>query len=450
MSYKLLNIFLIIIFPTLLFGAPPKDALSSSSSYYYGKLGNYSAFAIPSNTMDSLNFYLFYKLPLNNYLYVLGSKGEYVANYTIELTLSDEDGIVRFHKIISDTASASSPLTNNYNYTFKIDYLNIKIPNKDYNLNIRAVDNNSRNQEKTSLKFIYSKQSKKNILSYLFLSNKDNSETFTPIILNNALNFSGDKIRILFSIDNKFSTDLNKIQIKRIKNENEDFWTDDVDIKGNLGKIQTGNISVEQTTSNNCSIKFDNFQDTKVTAGYDETNYDNLYYFDIQNNNFIPGNYLMNIINSKKDTIAIEFKVIWDDEPLSLKNIQFAKKISEIFFNKDEMDKINTSDKIESFQNLVKEWDKFNPNPKSKYNEVMVEFYRRVDIAYFKFSTFSEKNGALTDQGKVFILYGNPDKIKQVFRSGKLVEVWTYEKLIKEFTFESIQEGVFKLTELKE
>jgi GWxTD domain-containing protein len=368
------------------------------------------------------------------------------------LTFSDEDGIVKFHKIISDTAASVSPLTNTNTYSFKIDYLNFKIPNKDYNLSIRAVDNTSRNQEKTILKYLYSNpnKSKKSSLSYLFLSKDNSSGTYKPLVLNNSLNFSGDSIRILLAIDDKFPTTSNIIQIKRIKNENDDFWDDTVDIKGNLQQLQDSRISIHQNSSSNCSIAFDDISDTKVTAGLNEPTNSNLYYFDIFNNNLVPGNYVMNIINNKRDTIKIDFKVVWDNQPLSLINIQFAKKISGIFLNQKELDKINSNDKFEAFRELIKVWEKFNPNPKTKFNEVMVDFYKRVDIAYFKFATFSEKNGAITDQGKVFILYGNPDKIKQVFRKGKLAEVWTYEKLIKEFTFESIQEGVFKLTDLKE
>jgi GWxTD domain-containing protein len=452
MKNKATMILFLLFMPIFLLSAQPKDALNLSSSYYYGKLANYSAFAFPSNNSDSVDFYLFYKLPLNNYLYVLGSKGNYVANYTIELTFSDEDGIVKFHKIISDTAASVSPLTNTNTYSFKIDYLNFKIPNKDYNLSIRAVDNTSRNQEKTILKYLYSNpnKSKKSSLSYLFLSKDNSSGTYKPLVLNNSLNFSGDSIRILLAIDDKFPTTSNIIQIKRIKNENDDFWDDTVDIKGNLQQLQDSRISIHQNSSSNCSIAFDDISDTKVTAGLNEPTNSNLYYFDIFNNNLVPGNYVMNIINNKRDTIKIDFKVVWDNQPLSLINIQFAKKISGIFLNQKELDKINSNDKFEAFRELIKVWEKFNPNPKTKFNEVMVDFYKRVDIAYFKFATFSEKNGAITDQGKVFILYGNPDKIKQVFRKGKLAEVWTYEKLIKEFTFESIQEGVFKLTDLKE
>ncbi|HAW08996.1 MAG TPA: hypothetical protein DCW42_07525, partial [Bacteroidetes bacterium] len=154
--------------------------------------------------------------------------------------------------------------------------------------------------------------------------------------------------------------------------------------------------------------------------------------------------------NSKGDTSQSTFKVYWEDEPISLLNVTYALNISKLFFNEKEMDKIENGDYGEQYKNLIDAWKQFDPTSQTPFNEVMNEFYRRVDYAYNNFSTFSEKNGANTDKGRIYILYGPPDKTEQKFKNGKLYETWVYTTLIKEFTFETIESGVFKIVNIRE
>jgi GWxTD domain-containing protein len=452
MKFKVL--FLISIFLILgsrLNAASPKDFLNVSNSFYSNKLCLYSTFVSQNKDNDSLKLYIFYKLPLNNYLFVQSNKGSYFASYTLEVSFADVDGVVRLHKIITDTISSPKPQENTYNFNFREGFFEFDIPNLNYNLSVRAIDNNTKNQEKTNLIYLNktTTKNKVNEFSYLF-TEKDANNNYSPIILNNALNFSANPIRIYFSLNPKFVTTANKIQIKKIQKEESNYWANNFNYDGNLIPAENNSLSIIDKGNNQITVEVAENTETKVSAGSNFNENPTLFYLDFPNNDFVPGEYEVKITNNWKDTLVANINCVWDDEPLSLKNLKFAQQISRIFLNEDEMDKITSGDNVESFQNLIKVWEKFNPNPKVVYNDVMVQFYKRVDFAYFNYSTFSERNGAASDKGKIYILYGKPDNIKQAFRNGKLYEIWTYEKLIKEFSFESVDSGIFKLVDLKQ
>ena len=98
-------------------------------------------------------------------------------------------------------------------------------------------------------------------------------------------------------------------------------------------------------------------------------------------------------------------------------------------------------------------WKKQDPTPETAYNERMDEFYRRADYAYFNFARNARLlDGALTDRGKIYILYGAPTNIERSFLLGEQpVEIWSYSNNVKrivKFTDPS-GHGDYKLTEVK-
>ncbi|MEN3039175.1 MAG: GWxTD domain-containing protein [Candidatus Kryptonium sp.] len=94
-------------------------------------------------------------------------------------------------------------------------------------------------------------------------------------------------------------------------------------------------------------------------------------------------------------------------------------------------------------------WVQRDPTPKTVYNELMAEYYRRVDHAYINFATMRERDGARTDRGKVFILYGQPTKIERKYTPGRSTEeIWYYEPIKRKFVFVD-QYGSFKLTSVE-
>ncbi|GEM_PF-2749822 len=73
-------------------------------------------------------------------------------------------------------------------------------------------------------------------------------------------------------------------------------------------------------------------------------------------------------------------------------------------------------------------WKQKDPTPETQRNEVLTEFYRRINLARRFFSRVNPKGMTLTDQGKVYVMLGAPDKIlRQVTDTfHRQVEVWLY------------------------
>lgn len=82
-------------------------------------------------------------------------------------------------------------------------------------------------------------------------------------------------------------------------------------------------------------------------------------------------------------------------------------------------------------------WDKRDPSPGSPENELFNEFYKRVDLTNRNFA-YSRKGGWKTDRGRVFIVFGPPDRIEHStplrYTQGDY-EVWYYNELREKFVF---------------
>ncbi len=83
-------------------------------------------------------------------------------------------------------------------------------------------------------------------------------------------------------------------------------------------------------------------------------------------------------------------------------------------------------------------WDKRDPNPGSPDNPLYDEFYKRVRVANKNFTKL-KRAGWRTDRGRVYIVYGPPDRIgrnDQQLYSQAVYEIWYYDDLRLEFVFE--------------
>lgn len=103
----------------------------------------------------------------------------------------------------------------------------------------------------------------------------------------------------------------------------------------------------------------------------------------------------------------------------------------------DDWKKLNNASNIERDSVFQAFWEKRDPNPGSPENELFDEFYRRVDLANRNFG-YSRKDGWKTDRGRVFIVFGPPDRVERGTPSRYTqgdYEVWYYEELREKFVF---------------
>jgi GWxTD domain-containing protein len=123
----------------------------------------------------------------------------------------------------------------------------------------------------------------------------------------------------------------------------------------------------------------------------------------------------------------------WHYMPLSLDNPRDAIPPLQHITTDDEFKYLSSGSRDEQLKKLYTFWKKQDPTPETAYNEHMAEFYRRADYAYFNFARSARVlDGALTDRGKIYILYGSPTNIERTFLLGETpVEIWTYSNNVK-------------------
>ena len=127
------------------------------------------------------------------------------------------------------------------------------------------------------------------------------------------------------------------------------------------------------------------------------------------------------------------FRSLWIEMPTSLLNLEVATNMLEFIVSKDEIKRIKSGSQAEREQKFREFWESKDPTPNTEYNELMAEYYRRIDYAYEHFTTINNI-GYESDQGEIYIKYGPPKNIERKFPTGEpAVEIWTYDN--RQFVF---------------
>jgi GWxTD domain-containing protein len=139
--------------------------------------------------------------------------------------------------------------------------------------------------------------------------------------------------------------------------------------------------------------------------------------------------------------------MIWPDMPLSLRDIDYALDALKIITREEQLDSMRRGDLETRRGALEAFWKEKDKSPETAYNEVMAEFYRRVDYARKTFGTLREPDGFKSDRGRIVALYGQPTRIERTLDSSAgFRESWSYEKLNKKFVFlDKTKSGAYML-----
>jgi GWxTD domain-containing protein len=142
-----------------------------------------------------------------------------------------------------------------------------------------------------------------------------------------------------------------------------------------------------------------------------------------------------------------KFRIQWFDMPHSLRNIQFAIDALKYIATEKELKQLKSLEPIAQHAAFEKFWKQRDRTPHTSFNEVMEEYYKRVDYAFSNFETVKQKNGIETERGKTYILLGPPTNIDRAFSpSSPPKEIWTYSKLHKKLVFvDESRSGNYKL-----
>ena len=149
-----------------------------------------------------------------------------------------------------------------------------------------------------------------------------------------------------------------------------------------------------------------------------------------------------------RDTAS--FNVRWIDRPLSLGDPRYAIAALGPIATEEEIDRLAGVGASEQRAALDAWWKLQDPTPATSFNEKMTAYYGRIDYAYFSFATIGRPDGAASDRGRIYVLYGPPTDIeRRLDPEGPAREIWTYEnRVARRFHFIDRDEtGAYRLVE---
>lgn len=434
---RIISIIIIIFFSVELI------SLDKTTYYSYGVEFDSSVFKVNHSDEDSVRLIISYRLLYDvlNFeeIYEKDNKNLYSSDVDIEIVFTDDGGIIRNRSNIKDTIYAKSFEETNSKIIYHKGFFDINLKNSDYRIDLTVID---RNKKKYSTSVPVKKIIKDNIFKnsdLMFYRSNALSELFglSNYITENGFMFDNNQVSILVNVD-KIGADY-FYEMEYLRNKQEDFiynyWSNSKIIFDNkVEKLNNKNII---------------FQNTKSELNFDIVNGEsNFIRINLPLEKILPGEYKITITNEDKDTIQRYFNVNWESKPLSLDRISYAVDRMYYILADEEYEKLSNSDNIE--KDFMEYWKKLDPTYDTPYNEAMVQYFSRVDYSFFNFSTLAEKDGAKTDRGKIFVLYGPPTKIIDKNIDGKKGYEWEYVSLDKKFIFQTVSSGFIKLIEIKE
>ena len=150
------------------------------------------------------------------------------------------------------------------------------------------------------------------------------------------------------------------------------------------------------------------------------------------------GTYLVTIeaVGSMKALTSRIFTVRWADLPVSITDVNKAIEQMKYIASPSEYDFIRSSENDdEKRKRFLEFWTKRDPDPDTRRNELMEEYYHRVEYSNKNFGHYME--GWRTDRGMVYIRFGSPDNVERhpFDMNSKPYEVWYYYELERQFVF---------------
>src|SRR5207249_10931301 len=127
----------------------------------------------------------------------------------------------------------------------------------------------------------------------------------------------------------------------------------------------------------------------------------------------------------------------WTGFPVSLDDIDLAIDQLQYIATDKELKKMrNARTPADKQKRFMEFWKSKDPSPNTTKNEVMNEYYRRIDYANKNYST-RYTPGWKTDMGMVYIIFGLPNNVERhpYEMDTKPYEVWDYYELNRQFVF---------------
>ncbi len=410
----------------------------------------FETLTLPSTVDDKIRLDLNYRIMKNFFILTRADDADnkFEGAYELSIEIFDQKGSaidrgIKRQKIFSDTPRQEFP---------EIDYIqggfSFDLHEGEYRFLIRLNDQNSQRRHidrDRRVRIEKPDRSKPGIFDIVFIEPVDRFDELDyvqPVNLGGNLFFGQDSRALLVFSTTSPADDLSTISATVYRREEGRREATE--------EIFTQEIAAEQIFPN--TTVQSNHTNDKVQYGIYETEdlYINTALLPMNGKTFEEGQYRFSLSIEEENQPATKekgFRVIWIDKPASLRNLDFAIEMLELIMSESEYRELRRGSSDVRNRKFHEYWKRKDPNPDTAFNPVMTEFYRRVDYAAREFTTIREQNGARTDRGKIYIIYGPPtEKDRSLIPGQAPRETWKYKHLNKKFIFaDQSRQGNYQL-----
>ena len=131
-----------------------------------------------------------------------------------------------------------------------------------------------------------------------------------------------------------------------------------------------------------------------------------------------------------------DFYMRWAGLPRNAEDLETAIQQVQYIARQPEWKKLKKAPKDKKLEAFVEFWEKRDPSPATEYNEMMQNYYARINMANEAFTVMG-RDGWKSDRGMVFIILGQPDEvIRNDYPQGsKPYQIWQYYSINRQFEF---------------
>ncbi len=410
---------------------------------------------VPTESKDSVKIINFIKIPYKALTFKTNTNPatmdeKYFSEIYIEINFKNQENIIKgrtvlHKKLFSQDNSDESMINLQLN-----SYLEVTLPIGNYRPQIEVTDENknpifTERLNPIALQSIYTKA---NVYDPIFTFK--NTNRYIPFSLDSSISFNSSDANILLLVTGKNSNSTFNYKIKKMPDLEPrfSFGNENIEFGSKLNTLLNKVLDIDKDididkSMLNSALSLKNFNSSEVNFSIIE--------IPIDNKNLVPGRYQLLVTHSElNDTFKFNFSIVWENQPTVLNSPDFATEIMYYILSDLEYEKLKELDTEDKYNAIYEYWKKKDPTPNTNYNESMAEYFRRVDVSNVLFKNATEAIGAKSERGKIYILYGKPDKIETQPQSENTLELWKYSKVKKEFVFEATPSGIYKLIKVNE
>ncbi len=325
----------------------------------------------------------------------------YVSKYEVTVNFLTDDNASVSEKVWTEEVRVPLFDFTESKKAFSLTQRSVNVTPGVYTLRSQVRDNESKKVSHTIRKIIVGNYAKQTI-------------SLSDIMLVNRIASDGEKRSIAPNVSGNIGENNSSFSVffEVYSNRPSDSLEMSYTIVDNKGK-QLLNRSQAYRAHGNRSQIIMRFDSTKYSTGS--------YMLSVEGRSLLDGGDEIPALKQKT------FVVRWGNMPISISDLDLAIKQMRYIAKENEYETVNEAKTDAERRVLFDEfWKKRDPNPNTKRNEYMEEYYSRVEYANEHFSHYQA--GWKTDMGMVFILFGSPNNVERhpFDIDSKPYEVWAY------------------------